>query len=56
MNTEHSGHGAISTAASSAPTGAATFTCPMHPEIKRPEAGSCPICGMTLVDAGGEQV
>ena len=26
-----------------------TYTCPMHPEIKRSEPGSCPICGMTLV-------
>ena len=24
------------------------YTCPMHPEIVRNEAGSCPICGMAL--------
>ncbi len=24
------------------------YTCPMHPEIVRGEAGSCPICGMAL--------
>src|SRR5690606_29007949 len=24
------------------------WTCPMHPEIVREEAGSCPICGMAL--------
>ncbi|NKN35857.1 cadmium-translocating P-type ATPase [Agrobacterium sp. a22-2] len=24
------------------------YTCPMHPEIRRPEPGNCPICGMTL--------
>ncbi len=24
------------------------YTCPMHPEIRRPEPGSCPICGMAL--------
>ncbi|MGB8979006.1 MAG: copper-translocating P-type ATPase, partial [Terriglobales bacterium] len=24
------------------------YTCPMHPEIVRTEAGSCPICGMAL--------
>lgn len=24
------------------------WTCPMHPEIIRKEAGSCPICGMAL--------
>ncbi len=26
-----------------------TYTCPMHPEIKRREQGSCPKCGMQLV-------
>jgi Cu+-exporting ATPase len=24
------------------------YSCPMHPEVLREEAGSCPICGMTL--------
>jgi Cu+-exporting ATPase len=27
---------------------AAIYTCPMHPEIRRNEPGSCPICGMSL--------
>ena len=27
---------------------AAMYTCPMHPEIRRPEPGHCPICGMAL--------
>jgi Cu+-exporting ATPase len=31
-----------------APTGAVTYTCPMHPEILRPGPGACPICGMAL--------
>ena len=26
-----------------------TYTCPMHPEIKRDAPGQCPICGMALV-------
>ncbi len=26
------------------------FTCPMHPEIIQDEMGSCPICGMNLVE------
>ncbi len=26
----------------------AEYTCPMHPEIVRPQPGSCPICGMAL--------
>ena len=25
------------------------FTCPMHPQIKLPQLGDCPICGMSLV-------
>ena len=24
------------------------YTCPMHPEVRRPEAGPCPLCGMAL--------
>jgi len=30
---------------------ASIWTCPMHPEIRRTEAGSCPICGMALEPA-----
>jgi len=26
----------------------ATYTCPMHPQIRRAGPGSCPICGMAL--------
>ncbi|HYO86597.1 MAG TPA: heavy metal translocating P-type ATPase [Dermatophilaceae bacterium] len=29
----------------------AKWTCPMHPEIRRPDPGSCPICGMALEPA-----
>ena len=25
------------------------YSCPMHPEVKRASPGSCPICGMQLV-------
>jgi len=24
------------------------YTCPMHPDVRRPNPGSCPICGMAL--------
>jgi Cu+-exporting ATPase len=24
------------------------YTCPMHPEIRQPAPGNCPLCGMTL--------
>jgi Cu(I)/Ag(I) efflux system membrane fusion protein len=27
------------------------FTCPMHPQIRQPTRGRCPICGMELVPA-----
>ena len=30
---------------------AQTYTCPMHPQIRQPGAGRCPICGMKLVPA-----
>ncbi|MGE5721835.1 MAG: heavy metal translocating P-type ATPase [Sphingomonadales bacterium] len=28
--------------------GSTVWTCPMHPQIRRPGPGSCPICGMAL--------
>src|SRR5450432_1541285 len=34
------------------------YTCPMHPQIRRPSPGNCPICGMTLepvLPASGEE-
>src|SRR5256885_3875741 len=30
------------------PVAAAIYTCPMHPEIRLPEPGNCPKCGMAL--------
>jgi len=36
---------------SAAPVSASVWTCPMHPEIRRPGPGSCPICGMALEPA-----
>jgi Cu+-exporting ATPase len=34
------------------PSGSTTtrviYTCPMHPQIRLPQPGNCPICGMTL--------
>lgn len=26
------------------------YTCPMHPEVQQDKPGSCPKCGMTLVE------
>jgi len=34
-------------------TEATLWTCPMHPQIKLPDAGACPICGMDLVEMTG---
>ncbi len=31
--------------------GASEYTCPMHPQIREPEMGTCPICHMDLVPA-----
>ncbi len=31
-----------------------TYVCPMHPQIVRGEPGSCPICGMDLVQVENE--
>lgn len=36
-------------AAPSSRTKATIYTCVMHPEIRSPTPGKCPICGMTLV-------
>lgn len=30
------------------PSAAAEYTCPMHPEVRQPNPGSCPKCGMAL--------
>src|SRR5438067_4323263 len=30
---------------------ASEWTCPMHPEVRRPGAGACPACGMGLEPA-----
>ena len=50
---EHASHTSATRPASSpasASTGekATEWTCPMHPEIRRPAPGACPICGMAL--------
>ncbi|MCA9090703.1 MAG: efflux RND transporter periplasmic adaptor subunit [Planctomycetaceae bacterium] len=44
------GGGAVSNAAAA---GNQVFTCSMHPQIRQPAPGRCPICGMELVVAAG---
>ncbi|MGJ0532783.1 MAG: heavy metal translocating P-type ATPase, partial [Methylocystis sp.] len=41
---------AVQQIADSSVTGASgtIYTCPMHPQIRQPVPGDCPICGMTL--------
>jgi heavy metal translocating P-type ATPase len=41
-------HGPQAAGPLAAPGEMAEWTCPMHPEIRRPVPGSCPICGMAL--------
>lgn len=43
--------GSLATQASSDGTGQEIHTCPMHPQIRQPGPGRCPICGMALVPA-----
>ena len=45
----HGHHAATPQVAASVPGGEVEeWTCPMHPEIRQPGPGSCPICGMAL--------
>ena len=44
------GGGDADTSAESSATGT-IHTCPMHPQIRQPAPGDCPICGMPLVPA-----
>lgn len=30
---------------------ATVYTCSMHPQIRQPKPGKCPICGMNLIPA-----
>jgi Heavy metal binding domain len=43
------GHAAHRMPATTAPAAVASYTCPMHPEVRTTAPGRCPKCGMTLV-------
>ena len=45
----HAGHDATATNAASALAQKQEWTCSMHPQIRMPAPGKCPICGMDLV-------
>jgi len=38
-----------------ASTAATVWTCSMHPQIRQPEPGACPICGMDLIPVASDQ-
>ena len=43
------------TASTTAEAGAATvWTCSMHPQIRQPKPGDCPLCGMDLIPASDD--
>ena len=41
-------HGDTQVTGTVGPSEAGQYTCPMHPQVRRPGPGSCPICGMAL--------
>lgn len=45
------GAGAPSPSAGASGDSQQIYTCPMHPQIRQPGPGRCPICGMALVPA-----
>jgi Cu+-exporting ATPase len=51
------GHPQAPSAPRAATAGPTIYTCPMHPQIRQPAPGNCPICGMALepVDANLEE-
>ncbi|MBK9245209.1 MAG: copper-translocating P-type ATPase [Burkholderiales bacterium] len=42
------GHGAVPATPDAATAPGTMYTCPMHPQIRQPQPGNCPICGMAL--------
>jgi Cu(I)/Ag(I) efflux system membrane fusion protein len=46
--------GANAHGATTAPVGT-VWTCSMHPQIRQPEPGKCPICGMDLIPVNGSE-
>ncbi len=48
------GHGALTNGAANAAIEADVWTCPMHPEIRLPDPGDCPVCSMDLVPSSSD--
>lgn len=47
--TPQSGTTGVETAVVKAESGPSMWTCSMHPQIRQPNPGDCPICGMDLI-------
>jgi membrane fusion protein, copper/silver efflux system len=47
----HAAHNQTSTTDNQQPT---IYSCPMHPQIRQPMMGRCPICGMELTPIGAD--
>lgn len=45
---DHAARAAPPVSDAAAAPGSTIYTCPMHPQIRQPAPGNCPICGMTL--------
>lgn len=50
--TSSSGDRNAGSAARSADSAASEYTCSMHPQIRQPNPGKCPICAMDLIPVG----
>lgn len=48
-------HDHSTTTKSADSTGETTYTCSMHPQIRQPEPGLCPICEMDLIPVGSNE-
>ncbi|MEO0326939.1 MAG: efflux RND transporter periplasmic adaptor subunit, partial [Myxococcota bacterium] len=50
----HSGHAHSGQGVEDPTQAGSGWTCAMHPQVRQPEAGACPLCGMDLIPASSE--
>ena len=46
---------AVTPQVQAAPSSATVWTCSMHPQVRQPKPGRCPICAMALIPLTGDQ-